>query len=171
MDDELIEELMVWASKMVSAVVSDPSAREDVVQEVMIEMWQRAAGFDSSRSPSLIAFLKQRGRWQMAQTLKGERYFGSRHRGALNSVSTYPTDDPGILETYTQDADASLTYHHAEIREAIGQLAPQQQRYVYYRFELGYSGSEMAEVFGYVPNALWTHAKKKLAVSLAHLRG
>lgn len=66
-----------------------------------------------------------------------------------------------------------LAYHRGQIVQALDSLPDAQKRYVVLRFWCGFVTSELKQVFGYDPGALWTNstsgARTKLRNQLYHL--
>lgn len=64
-----------------------------------------------------------------------------------------------------------LTYHQAEIHEAIDGLTPKQKRYVLARFWVGMKQAEINEYMGVLGHGIWARVRPKLRDELAHLEG
>lgn len=76
------------------------------------------------------------------------------------------------LDNTTEVAYDDLSYHRAEIYEAISELPEKQRRYVFLRFWCDIPHTHLKQEFGYDPTGLWyPTAKKTLRKKLAHLAG
>lgn len=74
------------------------------------------------------------------------------------------------LPTAGDALDALIAgYHDGRIAEALDELTPNQRRYVVARFWGGLATSELREMFGYDPAAVWRTAKERLRPLLADL--
>lgn len=168
--------------------------KEDLVQEGRIAMWEALQNYDESKG-SKPAWLTKHANWKMLTSVKFERLTGmpSRNHGRnarqREPLPVSPVSDPifgegtsecrdSVLESLSRDKvflpeSSDLKYHHRDFRRAVSSLTDSQKKFVYLKFVVGKTYSEMKEDFGYEPTGLWSSpkngAKRKLRESLKHL--
>ena len=183
MHDNIIAGFRPWLYKTAQQLLPPSSPEiEDLVQEGYIAMW-KALGTYKEESGALTAWLTVKARYRMLEVVTKGNWSGqpSRQHGRNPVQDLVPLsldrdyDGVSLADLLAGDdmMDSLLdAYHHGEIRAAISQLTPAQQKYVYARFWGGLTTAEMKdEIFGYDPSGLWNSkkngAKQKLAMALA----
>lgn len=165
-----LQELKTWADDMARNICWDPDLRDDIAQEILIEAWEAMDKYDPARSPSKEAYVKSQGYWRAKELLSAKANFvGSKYRH--NSVPVAYADPHSVLFDY---AESVAEYEsNEEVRDAVRELPPKQQEYVFYKFWLNLPGSILRAKFGRAGDWNWsnsTGAKPKLQRALAHLK-
>jgi RNA polymerase sigma-70 factor, ECF subfamily len=134
---------------VLTRVLSDTQEAEDVLHEVFLEVWERAADYDAGRG-SVRAWLVMRARSRGLDRVR-----------ALNRARTLPTD-PMSTEAPAQPAPTDTL----SVRRALSNLAPELRTLL----ELGYfEGMSSAEIAVHQQLAVGT-VKSRVARALAELR-
>ncbi len=114
--------------------------------------------------------------WKAKGAMLDAIRLGGRQRNLDKGILyTGPSIEDDDLEWISDNRDfadfAMLAYHRGEINRALGRLTPRQREYVELRFYRGYRKPEIIDHFGYDASlSVWRHARRKLAIELAHLR-
>ncbi|HYQ14278.1 MAG TPA: sigma-70 family RNA polymerase sigma factor [Polyangiaceae bacterium] len=135
-------------------ILGNPQEAEDVLHEVFLEVWERAADYDPTRG-TVRAWLVTRARSRALDRLRA--------LARLRSVSNVANDDIAHV------ADSAPTAAPADafsVRRALSNLAPELQKLL----ELGYfEGMSSAEIAAHEELAIGT-VKSRVARALAELR-
>lgn len=116
-------------------ILHNRAEAEDVLQEIFLQVWQRAANFDETRGkPFTWLVTLTRGR-----AIDRIRALGSRERTALQA--THETED--VISDAEQNA--ILAERGAVVRNALAELPEEQQRVLKLAYFDGFSQSEIAE--------------------------
>ena len=119
-------------------VLGDPGRAEDVVQEVFLKIWSSAASFDVRRG-SLRTWLLASVRNRSIDYLRGR---GAHERQELELqpalVAVGPRSDPW--------REVSVSLERRAVREAMGNLPPEQRQAVELAYFGGYSHREIADM-------------------------
>lgn len=141
-----------------TALLSDRADAEDVLHDVFVEAWNRAADFDAARG-TVRAWLLVRLRSRCLDRLKAPR----RARRA-------DLDDAGLDRQAAPATDPLLRHTRASVRTALGALSPEQRMVVALAYFHGLSTSDIAARLqiptGTVKSRLFA-AREKLAIALA----
>lgn len=161
-ETELLESYRPWLRATAGAMLSRDEQRhvEDLAQEAWVALWRelRASG---RRDP---AWLKTVARNRMRNVIRDS------HAARRDERRTaYVADVAAVWEGVVAVQGLELAYHHGQIGAALDVLTTQQREYVVARFWGGLTHTELTELFGYQPQSIWTRARPKLAVALAHL--
>jgi len=134
---------------VLSRVLGSQQEAEDVLHEVFLEVWERAADYDEGRG-SVRAWLVMRAR---SRGLDRLRALGRLRKLASDEPATPVLEHPAPAETLS-------------VRRALSTLAPELQRLL----ELGYfAGMSSAEIAAHERLAIGT-VKSRVARALAELR-
>jgi RNA polymerase sigma-70 factor, ECF subfamily len=134
---------------VLTRVLGDAQDAEDVLHEVFLEVWQRAADYDAGRG-SVRAWLVMRARSRGLDRLR-----------ALGRARSLPHDDVAPEQTPRVAAESALS-----VRRALSSLAPELRTLL----ELGYfAGMSSAEIAAHEGLAVGT-VKSRVARALAELR-
>jgi RNA polymerase sigma factor (sigma-70 family) len=157
---------VAWLRALVRALAREfPSDWDDLVQEGWVAMWRASQSYDETKDQlNRQAWLRSHGRWRVL-TLVGRL----RDRRSWDE----PVDPADLLDSGALVESVDIAYHRGEIQAALACLSPRQREYVEARFWTGLRGAELAALFGYDPQALWsarTGARGKLQARLGHLR-
>lgn len=131
-------------------MLSDAQEAEDVLHEVFLEVWQRAADYDKARG-SVRAWLVMRARSRGLDRLR-----------VLGRTRTLPRD-----VSASEATREALPADTLSVRRALSNLAPELRTLL----ELGYfEGMSSAEIAVHEGIAIGT-VKSRVARALAELRG
>lgn len=139
---------------MANRMLGEKTVAEDLVQDVFMEVWRRAHGFDPSRG-SVRTWLLVRLRSRALDRLRSAQY--------RREVSV---DDVGPREAASTHEDPELSPDRALVREAIQQLPEDQRVVIELSYFQGLSSSEIAEHMG---SPIGT-VKSRTAAALGKLR-
>lgn len=168
----LLQEWRPWIRRVASNMSnSHPSRIEELAQEGWIALWQ------ASKTRTDTSWLKKAA---MNRMLSTRRDWLAQCRDFRRTV---PLGLPMVtkdIEGYEDDSlwagltcelgDIELAYHHGEIMHALSTLTPGERKYIYYKYWLGKTDTDMIEVFGYRPKTIGASAYSKLRNKLSHLR-
>lgn len=149
---------------------------DDLVQEAMISVWKELKKYDGVLPVDLI--IKKRASWRMAAITCGQANWTSEFRSSSNYrkvYHVYPNSEEvlPVTDEYASRRmeDVEFTAHRDDIVKAVNKsLTPKQQKYLTMKKMYQYSGKDLKEEFGYVPdNLLSESCKEKLRTELAHL--
>lgn len=139
--------------------------RDDLVQIGRVAMWQAEKSYDQARGAEPY-WLTKRANGAMLDALRPRKkhhlYVVPALNPELDDVSDPGPDLDGIM---------LAAYHEGDFAAALSELTPRQREYVHLRFWGDRSYAELTAHFGYEPTGVWAGARKKLVVSLGHLRG
>jgi RNA polymerase sigma-70 factor, ECF subfamily len=134
---------------ILTRVLGDAHDAEDVLHEVFLEVWQRAADYDPGRG-SVRAWLVMRARSRGLDRLR-----------ALGRARTLPSHPLALADVSQVAPEAALS-----VRRALSDLAPELRTLL----ELGYfAGMSSAEIAAHQGLAVGT-VKSRVARALAELR-
>jgi RNA polymerase sigma-70 factor (ECF subfamily) len=121
-----------------STVISDRSGQfaDELVQEVMITIWRKAASYDPAKSAAAtwVFAIARNKRIDLLRKL-------NRHRGMINIDDIWPLEDDGAGPS--QILQQRTTEHR--VRESLNSLPPAQREALQMAFIEGKSHSEIAE--------------------------
>lgn len=174
-----------------------PNDRADLSQEGLIAAWKAVESYDPSKGTTFKSWAIRCIDYALLQAFSRYKWTGMPPRSRAGGGSASKEQPLLIGDWNTDDADsenselhgsmiknvtiedhsarADWIYHQVEIWKAVSKLKPDQQKYVYLRFWLGFKPSEMAPFFPHVKNyevALWHRrnaAKDQLKEALSHL--
>lgn len=176
--DKILQDYEGWLYREARKLSSSGDLVDDLVQEGRVAMWKALQTFDAARG-ALPAWLTYKAKNRMLTCVTENLWEGTARKTGNNSLKVNPT--PVVADTivvhlkedYSHSENLDLSYHSAEIVEAVNALTPKQREYVYFRFWRSMTGSDMVKEFGYNPNGLWaaktSGAKARLKSKLAHL--
>lgn len=156
---------------------------EDLIQEGWIEMWRAIPRYEPREGVNNFdTFMKASARYRMKsvaygirQQLAPDRRLTKMARNPLSDIPVDLTTSDAWLFPSTADADASISYHQEQIREAMLELPENQRRAMFNRVWLGQtSAAGLSEGTPYTPTGVYkamNSAIGKLKVRLAHLKG
>lgn len=132
---------------VVLRINADRAQAEDVLQEVFVNVWRAAQGFDATRSQPLT-WLTSIARNRAIDSLrrrKAEVPTISAHQPGrdddddVDLLASMPSDEPGPLQLLQQAAQAR------EVTHCLGQLSAEQQQCMALAYYQGLSHAEVAE--------------------------
>ena len=137
-------------------ILNDRAEAEDVLQEVFVQVWQRAANFDESRGRA-FTWLVTLARSRAIDRLR-----------ALNSRGRTAEQAARQTEELVSDAeqDAILAERASIVREALRELPAEQREVLLLAYFNGFSQSEIAE---HLNSPLGT-VKTRMRTALIRLR-
>jgi RNA polymerase sigma-70 factor (ECF subfamily) len=136
-------------------IVGGKPEAEDIVHDVFVEAWRRAADYDENRG-SVKAWLLLRTRSRAID-----------HRKSAAVARTVPTGDGAWLAALVDPrADDSEAPDHARLRRVVSSLSEEQQQVLYLGYFEGLSSSEIAARAG-IPIGT---VKSRVAAALGALR-
>lgn len=169
-----LQEAKSWATGISHGLTSNSHLAQDIAQEMLIEAWQAGKIFDDTKGER-IPFIKQRARWRALALLSGRAHYeGNKNFNRRRYLAKDTPVDMAMYDVPHDPGTSDTAYHSQEIHDALGLLSPKQKVYVYYRFWLGYTETDMIKIFGYHPNGLWKSPRNgamfKLQQALGHLK-
>jgi RNA polymerase sigma-70 factor, ECF subfamily len=120
-------------------ILSDRSEAEDVLQEVYVTVWRKAASFDPGRA-SPITWLVAIARNRSIDRLRSSAV--SRRSEPIESAEDVRDETPGAIETVLQ------TEQHARLKTCLGELEERQAKAVRAAFLDGVTYEQLAERMG-----------------------
>lgn len=151
-DRQAFEKLYRLSSSQLFGVVlrinSDRAQAEEVLQEVFVNIWRAAGGFDAARSQPLtwltsiarnraIDSLRRRG--SEPQTISRFQTLDDEADGERDLLEAMPSEDAGPLELLARAAQAS------ELERCMGNLSGEQRSSLALAYYQGLSHAEVAE--------------------------
>lgn len=136
-------------------IIRSPAAAEDVLHEVFIEAWEKAAGYDPKRG-MVLPWLLVRVRSRCLDFL----------RAADQSRASVVADDFWTERAHPSASDDSLAPDRTAVRRALGNLPEPQREALFLGYFEGLSCSEIAARVG----APIGTVKTRVATALAKLR-
>jgi RNA polymerase sigma-70 factor (ECF subfamily) len=126
-----------WVLGAARKVLRDPAMAEEVMQEVMLEIWRRAARFDPAKGSgtSWVMMLAHR---RAVDRVRSERSHASREQRAATAVIDY--DD------VTEAVEASLD--RERVQRCLTSLTALQRECVSLAYYGGYTYAEVAGLLG-----------------------
>src|SRR5215475_6364579 len=126
-----------WVLGVARKVLRDPAQAEEVMQEVMLEVWRLASRFDPARGSgtSWVMTLAHR---RAVDRVRSERSHAIRELRAATAVIDY--DD--VIEAVEASLDAQ------RVQRCLASLTPLQRECVNLAYYGGYTYREVAELLG-----------------------
>lgn len=139
--DELARRYMVPLSGIASAVVSSNALVDDVVQDVLLAVWEHRATLEVRTN--LLGYLQRAVYNRALNVLRHER---SQYRKATNAV----VFGPETSRVAHNDAEGRLDAEDVQIRlqEALAHLPPSPRRVFLLSWQAGLSYGEIAQLLG-----------------------
>jgi RNA polymerase sigma-70 factor (ECF subfamily) len=154
----------LWAPRVfrfVMRLLGDVAKAEEVTDDVMVEIWKSAAGFEARSKPTTWAL--GIARFKALSELRVRRP----EAGALDEVGALADPNDSAAQALERGDVA------ARVRAAISQLSPEQREVVELTFYHGLSYPEIARIarcpVGTVKTRMF-HARRRLAPALAGMR-
>lgn len=177
-----------YLTKVALGVVRAHDPRfQDTLQEGRIEFWRSYRALSDKTDTTRFRFSMNRARWRMRHVVyRDEPYVGHA------PMTGRPEVKPSLsLDQPVSGGDQSITvgdllaevaleeieeaYHQGVIVQAINALPVEHREYVYRRFWLGYTASEIAGQFGISRDRVYSRwhqtIRPALARELKHLAG
>lgn len=142
---ELYQHTVTPVYRYLSARVSAPEEAEELTQEVYLAALQGLDRFRGGDQSALFAWLFQIARNKLADHLR-RRY--QKPVAPLDQADLVADKAPGPEESAMVGEDAQA------VREALGQLTPEQRDVMVYKYVLGYDNAETARLVGRNTNAV-----------------
>jgi RNA polymerase sigma-70 factor, ECF subfamily len=121
----------------VRAVMRDPCQSEEVAQEVLVEVWQKASGFDRSRG-SALAWVTTIAHRRAVDRVRSEHRSAERElRAAVFAVA---------YDQVAEEAEARLD--RERVRRCLRSLTPLQREALTLAYYGGYTHRQVAELLG-----------------------
>ena len=131
--EQLYDELSPVVFGLARRVVRDPTRAEDVTQEVFLEVWRKAARFDSSLGRAKTWVLTIAHRRAVDAVRRSESNKRQDHRAAPDQVAH---DEPGDMLIRTEE--------HGAVRRCMDTLTDLQLESVRLAYFNGYTYNEVA---------------------------
>jgi RNA polymerase sigma-70 factor (ECF subfamily) len=135
----------------VRAVVRDPCQSEEVAQEVLVEVWQKASGFDGERG-SAMAWVTTIAHRRAVDRVRSEHRSAERElRAAVFAVA---------YDQVAEEAEARLD--RERVRRCLRSLTGLQREAVTLAYYGGYTHRQVAELLGVAPATVSTRMRDGL---------
>jgi RNA polymerase sigma-70 factor (ECF subfamily) len=136
---------------VIRRVLRDPAQSEEVMQEVLLEIWRTAARFDPSVG-SASAWIMTLAHRRAVDRVRSEQRAAARElRAATASIE------------YDEVSDAALaTLEHERVRRCLGGLTDLQRESVTLAYYGGYSYREVAQLLGVAVGTVKTRMRDGL---------
>jgi RNA polymerase sigma-70 factor (ECF subfamily) len=135
--EALYDQVGVWVLGVVRKVLRDPAQSEEVMQEVLLEVWRNASRFDPALG-SAAAWVMTLAHRRAVDRVRSERSHTSRELRAATAVIDY--DD------VTEAVEATLD--RERVRRCLISLTQLQRECVSLAYYGGYTYREVAELLG-----------------------
>ena len=136
---------------MVRSVVRDLSQSEEVAQEVLVEVWQKASRFDSGRG-SVMAWVTTIAHRRAVDRVRAEHRSAERELRAAAFAVAY--------DQVAEEAEARLD--RERVRRCLRSLTELQREAVTLAYYGGYTHRQVAELLGVAPGTLSTRMRDGL---------
>jgi RNA polymerase sigma factor (sigma-70 family) len=165
-DPDAVREVYRSHGRLVYAVaykvLGDRGLAEEATQQTFVKAWRAAHSFDEQRElgPWLAA---------IARRIAIDLY----RREAVRAADPLETAAPGESALISSPQSADAIYDVWEVREAVAQLAPEEQEVVRLQHLDGFTHAQIAERLGVAVGTVKSRsfrAHKRLAAMLGHLR-
>jgi RNA polymerase sigma-70 factor (ECF subfamily) len=140
-----------WVLGTARKVVRDPAMAEEVMQEVLLEVWRRASRFDPALG-SGTAWVMTLAHRRAVDRVRTERSHANRELRAARAVIDY--DD------VTEAVEASL--ERERVQRCLGSLTTLQRECVSLAYYGGYTYAEVAGLLGVPPGTVKTRMRDGL---------
>jgi RNA polymerase sigma-70 factor, ECF subfamily len=135
----------------VRRVVRDPAQSEEVMQEVLLEVWRTAARFDSSAGSASAWIMTMAHRRAVDRVRSEERAAARELRATTTTIE------------YDEVSDAALaSLEHERVRRCLGGLTDLQRESVTLAYYGGYSYREVAHLLGVAVGTVKTRMRDGL---------
>jgi RNA polymerase sigma-70 factor (ECF subfamily) len=138
------------------AMLRSKEDAEEVVCDVYVNLWQRAASYDAARG-SVMAWLAVMTRNRAIDRLRQRRSMRSLDAGGNLELLALHGEGPGPEETLTRFQTASA------VRQALTALPPQRRELLGLAFFQGLSHQEIAAAVGLPLGTVKSHVRRALA--------
>lgn len=135
--EALYDQVSGWVLGVVRKVLRDPAQAEEVMQEVLLEVWRTASRFDP-RQGSGVSWVLTMAHRRAVDRVRSERSHASREARAASAVIDY--DD------VTEAVEASLD--RERVQRCLYSLTQLQRECVALAYYSGYTYREVAELLG-----------------------
>ncbi len=126
-----------WVLGIARKVLRDPAQSEEVMQEVMLDVWRRASAFDPARGTG-TAWVMTLAHRRAVDRVRSERSHASRELRAAAAVIDY--------DEVAEAVEASLD--RERVRRCLGSLTTLQRECVSLAYYGGYTYAEVAGLLG-----------------------
>jgi RNA polymerase sigma-70 factor (ECF subfamily) len=133
--ERLYDEAAGWVLGTVRRVLRDPAQSEEVMQEVLLEVWRTASRFDPDRG-SAAAYIMTIAHRRAVDRVRSERSQAGRE--LRTAVASIDYDD--VTEQVQARLDAE------RVRRCLDALTPLQRECVHLAYYSGYTYREVAEL-------------------------
>jgi RNA polymerase sigma-70 factor (ECF subfamily) len=144
-------------------ILRDPSAAEEVTQDVFLRVWEKAASYQAEKA-RVITWIMRIARNQSIDALRRRRSRGKTQADTLDDFSRLP--DPGSPDP---GESAALASRRRDVRAALRDLPADQRTALSLAFFQGLTHQEIAEKLGEPLGTVKTRirdAMRKLRVML-----
>jgi RNA polymerase sigma-70 factor (ECF subfamily) len=132
-------------------VLRDPAQSEEVMQEVLLEVWRTAARFDPSLGSASAWIMTLAHRRAVDRVRHEERAAARELRAATASID------------YDEVSDAAMaSFEHERVRRCLGGLTDLQRESVTLAYYSGYSYREVAQLLGVAVGTVKTRMRDGL---------
>ncbi len=123
-------------------IVSDPQAAEEITQDVFVQLWNRAATYDSAQG-KLISWLASMARNRAIDELRRKSVRPEGHSAAWADDTVPEFQEDGQVEQ-----TVAWSQEKRAIRRAIGDLPEEQRQVLALAYFEGYSHQQIATALG-----------------------
>jgi RNA polymerase sigma-70 factor, ECF subfamily len=147
----LYDQASGWVLGIVRRVLRDPAQAEEVMQEVLLEVWRTASRFDPGQG-SAVAWVMTIAHRRAVDRVRSERSHASREQRAATAVIDY--DD------VTETVEASLD--RERVQRCLAALTELQRECLSLAYYSGYTYREVAELLDVPPGTVKTRMRDGL---------
>jgi RNA polymerase sigma-70 factor (ECF subfamily) len=140
-----------WVLGTVRRVLRDPAQAEEVMQEVLLEIWRTASRFDPAQG-SAVSWVMTIAHRRAVDRVRSERSHSTRELRAATAVIDY--------DEVTEAVEASLD--RERVRHCLGSLTELQRECVSLAYYSGYTYREVAELLAVPPGTVKTRMRDGL---------